>query len=440
MTPQSPDAPEPGGRPSALAFLLPRRSVARRRTLGVAASIALHIAAVAALTLRLQYPETAIVSPAAGREPTIEILDELPTESAEQGSEELAGDREAIEQLPEENVDAGGFTFNIAKIRARSDRLFPFLTTDLRFLERMTRATHDARESLVSPYAREREADDTPALDIGDAALQEVVDRAWTRRERWQHFKEIVGLVDEHDGDRGRVPEVIREYLDQNILQPFCDSGTRDPRFWAMLENASDHADFLDFVSRYARTHPSSKTTTELLFLLDELAQASRQALLLLMTTDPEQQLKDTARSNPQGYDLALALRSHYQEWLSEHGLPDGLHVQTKFDDFRLRLLTTILANAPDGYRSADALFLGGEILYNQGDVTAALRWWRDMRPRRDDSYYVEAAEIVRELGSGGAGGVNGNAVRRILDSTYSRWRRTSLDRLRRFGSSCESF
>ncbi len=51
---------------------------------------------------------------------------------------------------------------------------------------------------------------------------------------------------------------------------------------WAQLGLAADHVDFIDFVSEYASQHPSSKTTTELLFLVDKLAQASLDALVTL--------------------------------------------------------------------------------------------------------------------------------------------------------------
>ena len=57
------------------------------------------------------------------------------------------------------------------------------------------------------------------------------------------------------------------------------------------------HGDFIDFVRAFARQHPSSRTTTELLFLLDELAQGSRDVLLTLL-------------------DLARELQLHYSAWL----------------------------------------------------------------------------------------------------------------------------
>ena len=83
-----------------------------------------------------------------------------------------------------------------------------------------------------------------------------------------------------------------------------------------MLENAADHADFIDFVRAFARAHPSSQTTTELLFLLDELAQGSFQVVLLLLETKPEVDLAETQATLPLAYHLAIELKQHYGEWL----------------------------------------------------------------------------------------------------------------------------
>src|SRR5262249_40776615 len=174
---------------------------------------------------------------------------------------------------------------------------------------------------LVNPSAARNRKPSRPPLSIGDVRLQAIVDRSWSRRERWLSFSEIAGLVQEHDPDEGRLPDLLRAYLDQNILQPYFDGDTRDPRFWTMLGLAADHIEFIDFVRSYARLHPSSRATTDLLFLLDELAQGSRDAFLMLMDTDPRSDLRVTRLVDRDAYDLAMAIRREYDTWLQQQKL-----------------------------------------------------------------------------------------------------------------------
>ena len=79
---------------------------------------------------------------------------------------------------------------------------------------------------------------------------------------------------------------LIALYRDQNALQPYADGSMRDLRLWAQLGLAADHVDFIGFIRGYAAAHPSTKVTTELLFLLDTLAQANADALAVLVETN----------------------------------------------------------------------------------------------------------------------------------------------------------
>lgn len=79
-------------------------------------------------------------------------------------------------------------------------------------------------------------------------------------------------MLDQYDPDRGRLPALVRSYTEQDGLQPYVDSGARDPRLWVQLGLASDHADYLKTIAAVAHAHPASRTTTELLFLLDKIA------------------------------------------------------------------------------------------------------------------------------------------------------------------------
>jgi hypothetical protein len=331
----------------------------------------------------------------------------------------------------------GELNVDIEKIRARSTALFPFLTLDLKFLERVPQDVRRARERLANPSLAARHgAASQDVLLMTDETLQATVDGAWSRRQRWKTFTEIAQLVSTHSPSQGRASELIRGYLDQNILQPYCDDTLKDPRFWAMLENAADHVDFIDFVRSYTRRHPSSKTTTELLFLLDELAQGSRDVMIMVIETRPERDLQYTASLTRTGFELAKAVKQHYGQWLFDRQL-DKPAVRALYDALRLRLLSTIVETTPDGYRASDARYLAGEILFNQDNLTEAHRVWRSMRPGPRDAYFRASSEVLEALD---VAMPSPRELRRVLQAEYGRWRVYSIDRLRHFGHSCNTF
>jgi len=192
----------------------------------------------------------------------------------------------------------------------------------LSFLETLSRETALSQRRLVNPFQaadRSGTASKPPFL-VNTAALDRVVDRAWTRRDRWTKFSEVVDVLQRFDPDHGRAADLVQAYPDRDILQPICDYRivTGPPRreriitdhmVWVMLENAPDHADFVDFVHAFTREYPSSRVTTELLFIIDKLVQGSRDALIELFTIDPSRDLALTSSVNRAAFDVVLAIR-----------------------------------------------------------------------------------------------------------------------------------
>lgn len=420
-------------------LLLPSGPTLQRRVCGLAGSIALHIA-VAALIAVLPAPVRGAAEPTPETWGTVTTFVVGPEALAEKPGDQVLAD----EGVPTTSVSSEGATLridalriDIEKIRARRNWLFPFLTTDLLFLEREEGSAGAASGKLVNPFARVRPGGSRPPLSIGDAELQKVVDHAWSRRERWIRFSEIARLVTAHDPDEGRVPELLHRYLDQNLLQPYYDANTRDSRFWAMLDCVADHVEFIDWVRSFARQHPSSRATTELLFLLDELAQGSRDTLLMLLSTDPGD-LEYTRRADRRAYDFAVSVRRQYGEWLREHQMEAPGQIRRRYDELRLRLLSTIMETTPDSYRAADARFLAGEIFFNQNNAPDALRMWREIRPDARDSYVEAYSELLAEMRS--PNGATASEINRILGAEHRRWLDFSEVRLRQFGYTFDTF
>jgi hypothetical protein len=223
------------------------------------------------------------------------------------------------------------------------------------------------------------------------------------------------------------------------MLQPYYDGRGRDARFWVLLGLAADHTDFLTLVEQYVRTHPSTRTTTELLFLVEEFVQGSQDALMLLLATVPERDLAYTASTDRDAYRLALQIQRHYEGWLRDRQLGSQDAIRMRYDEIRLRLLKTIVESTPHGYRSGDARFLRGRILFLQGKLPEALQQWRAIAPDPTDNYVSVYSELLQEITSAPTSSVTAKVIA-VLSGEHQRWVERSRTRLRRFGYSFDTF
>ncbi len=268
--------------------------------------------------------------------------------------------------------------------------------------------------------------------------MQQLIDRAWSRRERWGPFTELASMALRYDASQGQMPAVLQAFTDQNLLQPYYDTSARDPRFWTMIGLAADHGSFLAFTRTFARAHPSSRSTTELLFLLEELAHGSRDTLLMLHATDPEAALHYTRNNSPEAFALAVELRAYYVEWLRARQLDSPAAIGDAYDRIRLRLLGAIVESTPRGYRAADARYLAGVISFERHDRAGAMRWWRDMRPQPGDSHADAAADVLAAVGLPEPRRTA--ALVRLLGRQHGNWLAFSERRLRQFGHAFDTY
>jgi hypothetical protein len=405
----------------------------RSRSLGFGASAVLHAAAIVAIVWSPSRP--APPSPASATpDPPAAVV-------ADAGSADVPA---PVIPVPRGGAASplriGAFRFDYRKIAERPTTLFPFLTQALP-LERTVSVRPRTGGSLMQPSAPAAARRTSRRLVLSDTALQQLVDKAWSRRERWKPFGPIAALVTAHGPDDERLLALLRAYRDQNLLQPYVDATNHDPLVWVMLGIAADHGDFLDFVGKYAARHPSSKVTTELLFLLDELAQGSFDALCLLLDTRGHD-LWWTRESDPAAYELFVTIQRHYRVQLRIRNLPrEGLGAY--YDNVRLRLLDYIVRTTPEGYRINDALFLSGGIYWNQGRKAEALRAWREMMADPEDVYAKASSEVRAALQatiSEDGRDVDSAAIDRILGAEGARWTASSVRRLAHFGHSVDTF
>ena len=416
----------------------------RRRLLAHAASLALHLLtalivvrfAGAAFGHRVRTAEEPGPTLTFGRPPDAATSgpDERPGSSAADTTHDDLGihvDADAT------TVAIPGFTFDFGKVARRATSVFPFLTRPLSIERVAVTPRSGNRQSLGNPFDPPHVDLVSPPLALRAAAMQALLDKSWSRRERWKAFQSIAKVVNAYDADEGAIPGLLRGYGVQNGLQPYVDKTMRDPRLWIQLGLAVDHADFIDFISRYASRHPSTKATTELLFLLDKLAQASLDALVTLLDVNPATDLQWTWRANRRAFELILAIRRYYGAQLERRELTSREALKKRYDEVRLSILTGIVRTTPHGYRTGDARFLIGAIYWGQGRVADAVNTWSELRIDPADFYAAASTQILEAIASPT---VNARRVNRILDGEHGRWVSLSFDRLRQFGYRFDTF
>ena len=400
-----------------------------RRLGGLAASAALH--ALAILLPQLPARTADPGAPAAGGP---EIVAVAPGAVADAPAAP-AGAGGRVE--PRRALEIAGIAIDLPKLVDRADRLFPFLAVAAADLVPDARSSRSGRR-LRTPYGVARGGPTRPPLVIGDRALDRIVDEAWSRNARWGPFAPIARLLESHDADHGRAADLLRAYTDRNLLQPYYDGDVRDGRFWIMLGLAADHLEFLDLVGRFARQHPSSRVTTELWFLLEELAQGSRDTLLMLLSTSPDAALRQTLAEDPEAFRFAVQVRARYSGWLRERGLEAERAVRRRYDRVRLALLAAIVERSPGGYRVADARYLAGVIHFEQNDLAGAERWWRAGPHDPGGTYAAAYAGVLEAMRLPEAR--RAAAIAAVLGGEHRRWLDFSEGRLARFGYAVDRY
>ena len=319
--------------------------------------------------------------------------------------------------------------------------LFPFVTPGLALDAFFPAPASSARLVFENPYSRPPAA--APAqpgrrIDMDAAGRQALVDKSWTRGNRWKAFETIRQLTESGDAGDERLASLIALYREQNALQPYADGPVRDLRLWAQLGLAADHVDFIGFIRRYASAHPSTKVTTELLLLLDTLAQANADALAVLVETNQPGDLEWTKETHPRAYLLARQIQRNYASDIVRLGLTSRPAIDAFYDRGRLSILAGILETTPDGYRADDVRFLIGEILWRQARRDEALRTWRRLSAASVEGPYASAISQMRAA----VQPIKPDArdIGFILKNQQGRWFSFADDRLRRFGYRADTY
>ena len=340
----------------------------------------------------------------------------------------------AIPLTVRDYVSGDTVTIDLARIRQRRNDLFPFVTRDLRVLGERPATSQSAGIEWPAAFSPPRSR--TTPLSLSDDALQMLVDRAWSRRERWTNLAELISLTDRYDPNAGDLARAFNAYVTQNVPQPYEDWAFPDPVFWMTVTLAADDAPLLDFVLDYLRRHPASRVTTELLFLLDRSAETSCDVLSdVLMAGTERLPLAATQRSNPEAYALAESLASAYRAWILKYRVAAAERCIVA----RTAILRRIIETSPDRYGAADARVRLGQMLWNLGRRDDAVSWWRAIRSDERTEYERTARELLGAIADG-ANQQRPARIARILSDDERRWRERAAERLAYFGWTADKF
>jgi hypothetical protein len=417
----------------------------KRRIGAFVASAAIHGSVVALLVfesnLNRLFASKHPDSEAAGRNPKVYIVppapDSLPGlrptgERDDGASERVAG--HPVLAIP-------GLTLNVRKVAARANLLFPVITPGLA-LEQFLPADFSDRPSVANPFLEPEDGERgvRPPLAADPQARQSLVDRSWSRHERWEAFQTLAPTIARYNANEGDLSTVLQMYFEQNGLQPFVDAGTADQRVWTQLAIAADHIDFVGFISQYMGARQASKATTGLLFVLDTVIQSNLDVLLTVLALDPAQDLALTKRTNQTAYDLLVQVQERCRAELTKRHLTSPASIVMYYDAIRLAILDTIVRTSPAGYRSGDARYLMGTIYWRQRNVEGAINQWRSIKKDDGDTYAFVYSPILAAIAEGSNPVATSAAIDRALGLERSRWRSLSYDRLQKFGYHFDTF
>src|SRR6185436_20098809 len=109
-------------------------------------------------------------------------------------------------------------TFDLDAIAKKAHVLFPFLSpgVDLGLFQLRGEAALRSQYVVATGRGPARPA---PPLTATPAQLQALIDRAWSRRQRWTAVQPILRLADTYDANAADMPGLLRMYSEQNLGQ-----------------------------------------------------------------------------------------------------------------------------------------------------------------------------------------------------------------------------
>ncbi len=228
-----------------------------------------------------------------------------------------------------------------------------------------------------------------PVFWMDDKKMQQTLDD-WMKLTKSQMVKNLETLIKKFDNNSGDLPKMVRETYNQNLIRIIY---TTD-KYTTMIdffEEGLFKPDFLTYILNYMKTQPYTKTSTELLFVMEKFYMFEWQMLNLIHNR--------LTQPNP-GRDVKIKvindIARKYNQLMLEHGIQSKEDLNELYFKRRLEITNLILKNSD--YRKNDALFVKGWLLFEHGRESKAYEVWSSIKPGNGLFVYQKMFSKIRRF------------------------------------------
>lgn len=265
---------------------------------------------------------------------------------------------------------------------------------------------HQERNRIIDLYRNLTEEDDVLRVELdGDSEKRSKSPLQMSKGERMRYLdrnlpqrkeeqmKDFMGRFMNYDPDKGDLPLFVRELYYEN-LQRLAYTFSGDPTYFTVdyFQENLNKEDFLKNSLALYSEFKDHKVGAEILFTLENIYEIQARALGLYfqnLATFPS--LSPESRKELR-VEVIRRVLERYKPILKKKNIQSIQEVNELYTKKRLDIMDTLIANTPDGYRRADALFETGRIHweYAQGLETdkripeqqKAVQIWKSIQDR----------------------------------------------------------
>lgn len=234
---------------------------------------------------------------------------------------------------------------------------------------------------------------DIKSYDIGDTVIYigKVKEIFWMEPEKrqktydeWMEFpKEIMfermkQMLGHFDSNHGDLAEFTRELYNQNLVRRIFRLGP-DNETIDFFEESLFKAEVFNYITGYVQNSPYSRTTAELLFVLERLYKYESHMLSSMFNAQMRPNPKKDIRRH-----IVDTVSQKYEAKMRGMGFEDGAGIMLAYKDRRLEIMDKIIENR---YRANDALFIKGRIHFSHAEVRKAYEAWQQISPAGDEFF-----------------------------------------------------
>lgn len=242
-------------------------------------------------------------------------------------------------------------------------------------------ALHQERNKIIDMYRNLTEEDDVLQVELdseGEKRSKSAL--AMSKEDRMKYLDKKLPLKKEeqmkdftsrfmnYDPDKGDLPLFLREMYYEN-LQRLAYSFSSDPTYFTIdyFQENLNKEDFLKNSLALYSEFKYNKLGAEILFTLENIYEIQARALGLYFQNQATFPSLSPESRKTLRVEVIRRVLERYKTVLKEKNIQSLEDVNSLYFKKRLDIMDTLIANTPDGYRRADALFEKGRIHWEYG-------------------------------------------------------------------------